>query len=337
MNGLVCHHFNQVVLRCLLLGVLLVPLPLSARPADKSPARSHDYVRLSEWAREHDLELRWVKRDETLLLTGSTGARISLTVDSREAAINGINVLLLFPLTVRGGVLFLSKTDTDYTLTPLTQPPAAPSKVEIRKICLDPGHGGKDPGYRVGGNQEKKFNLLLAEELQKQLVHAGFKVSMTRASDKYVDLPERPDIARRNKADLFVSLHFNAAASSANTVHGSEVYCLTPAGAPSSNVVGGTGNTEWCTGNRFNTKNVLLGYEVQKSLAKIHGMEDRGVKRARFWVLRDATMPAILIEGGFLSHPEEGRKILDAGYRREMARAVVNGLLEYKKRIAATS
>jgi N-acetylmuramoyl-L-alanine amidase len=316
---------------------LAVSLDTTARPAEKPASKSPQYVRMHEWAREHDFELRWIKRDESLLLAAADGSRVSLKVDSREAAINGINVLLLFPVTVRGGVLFLSKTDVDYTLAPLLFPPPAAGRTVIRKICLDPGHGGKDSGYRVGSNQEKKYNLLLAEELQKQLVRAGFKVSLTRASDQYVELPERPDIARRNKADLFVSLHFNAAAAGANSVHGSEVYCLTPAGAPSSNVVGEPGNTSWCVGNRYNAKSALLGYEVQKSLAKIHGMEDRGLKRARFWVLRDATMPAVLIEGGFLSHPEEGRRILDASYRREMARAVVNGLLEYKKRMGLAS
>jgi N-acetylmuramoyl-L-alanine amidase len=302
------------------------------RPAERSAARQ-DYVRLTEWARDHDFEMRWIKREETFALLNPEGARVSLKVDSREGAINGINVLLLFPVAYRGGVLFISKIDADSTLGPILFPAAPRSKAELRRICLDPGHGGKDSGYRVKGNAEKNCNLLVAQEVQRQLIKAGFKVSMTRTSDEYIELPERPAIARRNKADLFISLHFNAAAASASTVHGAEVYCLTPAAAPSSNVVGEPGNTSWCAGNKNNRNNALLGYSVQRSLAKIHGMEDRGLKRARFWVLRDASMPAILIEGGFLSHPEEGRRILDPSYRREMARAIVNGILDYKRQV----
>jgi N-acetylmuramoyl-L-alanine amidase len=83
----------------------------------------------------------------------------------------------------------------------------------------------------------------------------------------------------------------------------------------------------------LNEKNLFLAYQVQKSLTRNLDCEDRGVRRARFEVLREAVMPAILIEAGFLSHPVEGRKILDSAYRREIARAIVEGLLSYKHRV----
>ena len=76
---------------------------------------------------------------------------------------------------------------------------------------------------------------------------------------------------------------------------------------------------------------MLLAYDLQQSLTRSLSVEDRGVHRARFAVLRDATMPAVLIEGGFMSHPSEGRKIFDAAYRREMARAITEGILHYKR------
>ena len=201
-----------------------------------------------------------------------------------------------------------------------------PTRV-IKSVCLDPGHGGKDPGYRVGSNQEKKYTLLLAEEVREQLGRAGIKATLTRTTDQYVDLPARPDFAKKRNADLFVSLHFNAFST---PVHGAEVYCLTPAGAPSTNAQGEGGNESWCAGNRWNDGSVNLAYEVQKCLIKSLGVEDRGVRRARYAVLRDATVPAILIEGGFMSHPVEGRKIFDPGYRRQMAKAIVTGVLAYK-------
>ena len=197
-------------------------------------------------------------------------------------------------------------------------------------IILDPGHGGRDPGFQVGGNQEKKFALLLAQELESQLKRAGWKVNLTRTKDSFVELPTRPEIARRRNSDLFVSLHFNSTVSSSSSVKGAEVYCLTPAGAPSTNAGGEMWGSGWFAGNRNNDQNMFLAYEVQKLLTKKLGVEDRGVHRARFWVLRDAPMPAILIEAGFLSHPVEGQKISSASYRKQLASAIVDGLGAYK-------
>ena len=106
---------------------------------------------------------------------------------------------------------------------------------------------------------------------------------------------------------------------------------LTPAGAPSTNAGGEGGGAGWFAGNRFNDQNMLLAYQVQKALARQLGIEDRGVHRARFAVLRDAVMPAVLIEAGFMSHPTEGRKIFSASYRREIARAIVEGIMSYRQ------
>jgi N-acetylmuramoyl-L-alanine amidase len=109
-----------------------------------------------------------------------------------------------------------------------------------------------------------------------------------------------------------------------------EIFCCSPAGATSTNARG-EGDTRWVVGNRNDEKNMLLAYEMQRAYGKNLAVEDRGVKRARFQVLREATMPAILIEGGFMSHPSEGKKIYDPAYRKQMARAIVNGILGYKK------
>jgi N-acetylmuramoyl-L-alanine amidase len=108
---------------------------------------------------------------------------------------------------------------------------------------------------------------------------------------------------------------------------------LTPAGAPSSNARGEGAGAGSFAGNRSNDKNIFLAYQLQKSLTKNLAVEDRGVHRARFWVLRDAPMPAVLIEAGFLSNPAEGKKISDPAYRRQMARAIVDGIIAYKKQM----
>jgi N-acetylmuramoyl-L-alanine amidase len=202
----------------------------------------------------------------------------------------------------------------------------------IGTICLDPGHGGRDPGFRIGGRQEeKRYTLLLADELREQLKRAGFKVSLTRSTDTSIERSDRPEMARRRKADLFISLHFNAVETSKSTVEGAEVYCLTPAGAPSTNAGGEVGGGGWFAGNRCNEQNMLLAYQVQKALTRTVGMEDRGVHRARFEILREAVMPSVLIEAGFMSHPVEGRKILTGSYRQALAKGIVEGVLAYKR------
>lgn len=286
-----------------------------------------EYVRLGTWAKAQGLEASWLVRDKSLQLAGRS-ARVVLTINSRELHFNGVTVWLLFPVVQRGGIVYLARSDTLSTFGPLL----APGKSErIQTICLDPGHGGRDPGNRSGARYEKVQTLLLGNEVKSLLTKAGLKVVMTRSTDTYIDLEDRPMIARNRGADLFVSLHFNGAESSRSLVKGSEVYSMTPAGAPSTNAQGEGAGAGSFAGNRNNDRNLLLAYHVQKSLVRGLNSEDRGARRARFAVLREATMPAILIEAGFMSHPIEGGKIVSAEYRRQMAKAIVDGILAYKK------
>jgi N-acetylmuramoyl-L-alanine amidase len=288
------------------------------------------YVRLNDWAKANDLQVRWVTRDEALELSNPT-TKLGLQIHSPKADINGVAVRLLFPLVGRNDGVYISKLDLQTTFQPVLYPPKVHLGAKSASICLDPGHGGKDPGFLVGSNQEKKYTLLLAQELSEQLKRAGWKVFLTRNRDSFIELPDRPEIARRKKADLFISLHFNAAEGSAGSVQGAEVYCLTPAGAPSTNAGGEGGGEGWFSGNRFNDRNMFLAYQVQRALTHTLGVEDRGVHRARFVVLCDATMPAVLIEAGFMSHPVEGKRIFSADYRKQMARAIADGIRTYSQ------
>lgn len=291
--------------------------------------QGESYLRLGDWAAAHGLQMSWLKTAEDLQLTRGS-SRLALTVDSRQAVWNGVTLWLSFPILWRNGAALLARLDAETALQPLLLPPRDRPGAQIQNICLDPGHGGKDPGYCVGSRQEKTYALLLAQEVQRQLRHAGFKVSLTRNRDRFVELADRPELANRRKADLFISLHFNAAETGARTVQGSQVFCLTPAGASSTNAGGEGGGTASCAGNRNDEKNLLLAYELQKQLTHTLGAEDRGVRRARFAVLRDARMPAVLIEAGFMSHPVEGPRIFTAGYRHELAQAIVAGIVDYK-------
>jgi N-acetylmuramoyl-L-alanine amidase len=299
-----------------------------------------NYVSFADWADANGLKISWFKRGGEILATNRV-TRLVFDRNSADAGINGVQVRLSFPFAIERGVPLIAQTDLDKTIRPLLFPSRYDEPKKITTICLDPGHGGKDSGNHVGlgffGHSEKTYTLALALELRDQLKKNGFNVILTRSKDVYVELPQRPAFANARGADLFVSLHFNAAQSDKETVAGPETYCITPAGVASSNTHGesrefgsaiGTGPT---MANRFENKSLLLAYQMEKSLVQNLNADDRGVRRARFAVLRDAAMPAILIEGGYMTNPSESQKIYDAAYRQRMAAAIVKGILGYQK------
>ena len=311
--------------------VLLACLALFAGATHAEFINGHSYVPLAGWARANGFAGFTLNRGEEIILTNKT-ARLVFDQDSADSIINGVNVRLSYPMA-KGG--FISELDADKTLRPLVFAPK-PSAKKITTICLDPGHGGKDTGNRVGrflfARNEKTYTLALALELRRQLQQAGFNVILTRDKDVYPELPVRPDLANRKGADLFVSLHFNSFPGDPASVQGPETYCITPLGAASSNDSEGAGAGHGaCPANRVEDKSLLLAYQVQRALVRNLRVTDRSVRRARFEVLRGAEMPAILIEGGYMSHPVEGRKIFDAAYRKQMAAAIVRGILNYQK------
>ena len=300
-----------------------------ALPARAAYVNGHSYVALKDWAAANHCSVSRNSRGDEFTVTGRS-ARLVFDKDSNIVELNGVNVAMSFPMAVDRGTPLVSQLDLAKTLSPLIHPSRSPAN-HVTTICLDPGHGGKDTGNHVGSHYEKIYTLALAQELRDELRAAGFQVMLTRNQDEYVDLAERPNRANRRGADLFLSLHFNATPADASHVHGPETYCITPVGASSSNAQGEGANHGASPANRVETKSLLLAYQVQRSLVKNLEAADRNVRRARFAVLRDAEMPAILIESGYMTHPVEGRRIFDAGYRRQIAAAIVKGILNYQK------
>lgn len=284
---------------------------------------------LAEWAEKEGLQWGWTKPNTELWAT-NRWARFQFTVDSRRVQCNGIAVWLSEPVVRTNGQACLAVLDLEKTLKPLLHAPRLPPGRKIRTICLDPGHGGRDPGNQAGKQQEKKYALLLAREVMAMLQAAGLKVFLTRSSDTFVDLARRPELAKRRGADLMVSLHFNSVAVQP-AVRGAEVYCLTPANASSTNAGGEGGDSGPLPGNLHNDQSLLFAYQVQKALAQGLGLEDRGVRRARFAVLRTAQMPAILVEAAFMSNPDELKRIMDPKLRKPTARAIADGILAGKR------
>ena len=320
------------------LCLTLLWMSLATLAAQSPPSRltrvsmfGHDYVRLDEWARMQGGQFHWTVPQHEAKVVLPNGS-LFFSVDSRKATVKGTHLWLSLPVAFKNGSAYIGAIDTAVTLNPLLSPSKNPAGRRIQNIVLDPGHGGKDPGNMEGRRQEKQFTLAFANELGDLLTRAGLKVSLTRRTDLFLEPSERPNVARRRGADLFISLHFNSADfAGGSAVKGAETYCMTLPRTSSTNARGEGAGAGAYPGNRFDPKNVMLAYQIQKAITEKTGAEDRGVKRARFAVLREAEMPAVLIEGGFMTNPTDAKRIYDATQRRQMAQAIVDGVLAYKK------
>ena len=253
---------------------------------------------------------------------------IKIIPGSRRALWAGAAVYLGFEPRLLSGRVEVFQRDVEKTFEPLL----ATNSPVLRKpplIVIDPGHGGTNWGTRslIGNGHEKEYTLDWALRLKPLLEAKGWWVVLTRTNDASMDLPERIAVAEKAGAALFVSLHFNAGFPN-KEAHGLETYCLTPQGLPS-NVVrdfADDASQAW-PNNAFDAENVRLAMYVHRRLLRATGAEDRGVKRARFMgVLRGQNRPAILIEGGYLSNPQEARKIATPEYRQKLAEAVAAAL-----------
>jgi N-acetylmuramoyl-L-alanine amidase len=320
---------KALITSLLLLAGWLAPAQGAVKGLERVWVAGTPYVRLGEWAEALGFKMSWPNREQPIELR-SRSARLEFAADSRKSSIDGVTVWLSLPVVNRSAVALISLIDVETTLEPILFPRKGGKVLET--ICLDPGHGGKDAGETDNKNFEKTYTLLLARELADLLRASGFRVVLTRNGDETVELGERAALARRNGADLFASLHYNSAAAS---VRGVEVYCLTPAGVNSSQDGGGKADHAAEQGNAQDGRNVLLAWQVQKAITRSLPLEDRGLKRARYEVLREASMPAILIEGGFMTEPSDARHIYDASFRKRLAQAIVAGINAYKATLDA--
>ena len=150
---------------------------------------------------------------------------------------------------------------------------------------------------------------------------------MTRSSDKYLELSERCAYAARQGGDVFVSIHADGAGSA--SAHGVETFIMTTAGSDSSNYYGQAGDKSAGKGNLYDAANAVLGFSIQSNLVKMSKRSDRGLRRARFHVLKNAPCPAALVECGFLTNPEEEALMIDPNYREAVARGISNGIIGY--------
>lgn len=174
-------------------------------------------------------------------------------------------------------------------------------------LVVDPGHGDHDPGASRGNLLEKDINLDVSIYLEKMLRQAGANVIMTRKDDTFIKLEERPQIANRNNADAFISVHTNSGPEAA---HGIETY--------------------WYS-KYSSAESKALAESIQKRLVEVTNARDRGVKHASFAVIRESTMAGVLVEVGFLSNNEEYKLLLSQSYREKLAEGIYQGVIDFYK------
>ncbi len=183
-------------------------------------------------------------------------------------------------------------------------------------IILDAGHGGLDLGAKAKPPylEEKRVALTTALLVRKYLDHLGYKVILTRDTDVFVPLSRRAQIANHSRATLFVSLHFNSSIKNPNA-HGIEIfYCN-------------------CKKDPMRAKeSKKLASSILKGVIARTKAKSRGVKIGNFYVIRESKIPAVLVEGGFISNLEERRKLREKPYLIELAKAVAQGVDQYLKR-----
>lgn len=240
-----------------------------------------------------------------------------------------------------------------------TQPPPKLTPVPNGKrdivIAIDAGHGGEDPGALspVKGQYEKNVTLAISRELQRQInAEKGFRGELVRTGDYFIPLRKRTEIARKKGADLFVSIHADAAPRA--SAFGASVYALSERGATSetarwladaenqSDLIGGAGNVSLDDKDKM-LAGVLLdlsmtaslssslnvGQKVLSNMSSITPLHKRRVEQAGFMVLKSPDIPSILVETGFISNPNEAKKLHTASHQQALARSITTGIKQF--------
>lgn len=172
------------------------------------------------------------------------------------------------------------------------------------RVIIDPGHGGYDNGGKIGYIFEKHLALDVSLRLERYLSAKGIRTNLTRKRDVFVSLEDRPAMANCVGNSIFVSIHFNWVSYGGPS--GTETFYYSSSGFP-------------------------LASAIQGTVASGLGTPNRGVKFARYKVIRDATVPAALIEGGFISTGNERARILDPRYRQRLAELIGDGILRFRR------
>jgi N-acetylmuramoyl-L-alanine amidase len=289
----------------------------------------HDYLSVDNISKFYGLPAEVVPSGAKVQ-TDTADHPLEFVSGSREAIINGARSWLCFPVIEQGGKSLVSRTDVAKTIEPLIRPHRVPNVGKVQTVVLDAGHGGYDKGQVSRYGAEKDFALDVARKLRPILQAKGLRVIMTREGDYFVPLEVRAKIANAARNAIFVSIHFNATNDDPNAT-GFEIFSFTPRGAPSTSdgtVTASSVNMQ--PGSSVDAQSLALSACVYHSVLGQLREYDRGIKRARFAVLRLTKVPAVLIEGGFLTDGGESKLISNKDWRAKLAGAIGIGIENYQ-------
>jgi len=352
---------SNILILFLVFSVGCASIPMEKR-ARYMEGITRENVSVSEFARKYDFQVDFDPFLKKIYLNKGDNVQIVCAFESPVALVNGHTILLDSDLKINNGNPQFSpqniKKILNYLLYGRVGPKAvkrkAPGEIyRVKRIILDPGHGGHDPGA-IGrsGVKEKDIVLSIARILKSKLERAGYEVRMTRESDKFVSLWKRVAFANKEGGDLFISIHANSTRS--RTASGFEVFYLSPASDEESRALAAAENyplgfkedvsydlnvqaTIWDLLYSENRKDALrLAESVCSSMDKIVGLKNRGVKNANFYVLRGVQMPAILIETGFVSNRFEEANLKRWRFKDKIADSIVKGVKSYERQYILT-
>ena len=241
-----------------------------------------------------------MQRVSNSVVLGAPGRSLRGSLGSNEIYINNLKFVLSYPVESVGGQPIVSRMDLTKVIEPVLRPSRIQGGQPIDSVVLDPGHGGHDNGASSLWGNEKTYTLDVALRARALLEQQGLKVYLTRTDDIFIPLEDRVRFANSHPNALFISIHFNSGGADAS---GIETYTLAPRGVPSMAADGPMlSDLRPCPGNVRDAENMALACATHDALICRSQLYDRGIKRARFVVIRDITVPGVLVEGGFLSN-----------------------------------
>jgi len=269
-------------------------------------------------------------RSGSLVTLENAKVVMKLNVGSTECTMNNVKFVFSKAVEEVESKAFVSRTDLAKLIDPVLRPNFIKNAGNFNIVVLDPGHGGKDPGATSPYGTEAEYNLKIANLVKAKLNARGYKVVMTRDSDRFLSLEERVNVANAiTENAIFIAIHFNSGGTAAR---GIETFTLSPPGVAHY----GRGLVEADkferAGNEHDSANMALATSAHGLVLRTLGTNtfDRGIKRARWTVLSGITHPAILLEGGFLSNPFEARLIQNEKYQAALASGIAAAVDKYR-------
>ncbi len=321
--------------------------------------RGTEYLPLTLICDAYEIDWKWDATLKTVELSKGA-ARLRLTVDEYRVYVNGGISVQERPVIFQKGAVcvpsdflrtIFSKCFLAACPAPCAQTIQAAPRYTIKKIVLDAGHGGYDPGA-IGrkGIKEKYITLDIIKKIKDLLEAEGIEVILTRSDDRFIPLWSRADVSNNANTDLFVSIHANA--SRTRQLKGFEVYYLSEAiddneraqiasknyavKADRESIYGESGTLDDILWDIELTENRRNSIELANCILGEVDAEKERLKSARFYVLKGVVAPAVLVEVGYITNADDFARLGTPEYRAKIAGQITKGILDYKKKFESS-